>query len=398
MKKIAFYNLLLLCCCFLPGGCTEPYALQTNTFESALVVEATMTNELKNQQIKITRTFRFEDNAPNFEAGATVYVTDNDGNDYSFEENDGKYVSVNPFQAIPGKVYRLTIVTGDGKTYTSGSETLTTVNPIQDVVATFAVKDGQRGVQINAKSFDPANSSKYYRYEYEETYKIIAPKWANMTAVLGPPVPPETHQSVLLIPKEDLDTQICYGTQKSKDILLSTSVDLSEDREDFPVRFIGNDNYIISHRYSILVRQYIQSLAAYNFYKTLKEISGSGGVFSPTQPGFFYGNMKCVGDPNEKVIGFFEVASVSSKRIFFNYTDFFPGEGLPPYYVDCENVRFNYCFDPLDPQCNGAQLITTVNYNALLYYTGSTPTFTFVPPPCGDCTTFASNVIPPFWE
>ncbi len=396
MKKIVSYLALLLTILTIVG-CTEPYALQTNNFESALVVEATITNETKPQEVKITRTFRFEDAAPTVEQGAQVTVTDSDGQQYDFELQDGIYVSTTAFAAAPGKTYRLGIVTQEGQTYVSDAEQLTTVNPMQDVVASVAIKDDKRGVAIRAKSFDPNNTSKYYRYEYEETYKIISPKWANQTAVLGPPNPGETRATVDLIPK-DPNTQVCYGTQKSNAILLSSSVGLGEDREDYLVRFVATDNYIISHRYSILVRQYIQSLAAYHFYKTLQEISGSGSLLSQTQPGFFYGNLRSLRSPNEKVIGFFDVSSVSSKRIFFNYADLFPREPLPPYYVDCENTHFEYCFDPMAPECNGAQLLITVQYNSLLYYSGSEPSFDFVPPPCGDCTTFASNVIPSFWE
>lgn len=396
-STILYRTLALLLPVLFMGACTEPYALQTNTFEDALVVEATITNELKNQEIKISRTFRFEDSEPVMESGANVYISDEAGTNYEFVESDGKYVSEIPFQAIPGKLYRLSITTNDGKTYNSTSETLTTINEMQDVQAELTTQDGQRGIQINVSSFDASNTSKYYRYEYDETYKIIAPKWANQKAILIPPVSQGAHSTIALVPK-DPDTQICYGTQSSKDILLYSTAGLSEDRVDYPVRFISADNYIISHRYSIMVRQYIQNLAAYTFYKTLKEISGSGGTLSQNQPGFFYGNLKCIDNPDEKVIGFFDISSVSSRRIFFNYTDFFPGEQLPPYYVDCGNVRFNYCFNPMDPLCNGAQLIIAVRYNTLLYYTGSDPSYTFVPPPCADCTTFASNIIPPFWE
>lgn len=394
MKLFRILPLLVLA---LLCACTDPYALQTNNFESALVIEATITNELKPQKIKITRTYVLEENSPVEEPDATVTVTDSDGNTYNFDAVGGQYVSTVPFAAAPGKTYRLGIVTREGKTYVSDAETLTTVNPMNDIVASVATKNGQRGVQINAQSFDPANSSKYYRYEYEETYKIIAPNWATFKAILGPPEPPEVHESIVLVP-QDASTQVCYATQLSNTFILSSSTDKAEDREDFTVRFIPDNDAVIQHRYSILVRQYIQSLAAYQFYKTLNEISGSGSVFSPTQPGFFYGNLRCVDNPDEKVVGFFDVASVSSKRIFFNYVDLFPGEPLPPYFIDCAPTHFNYCFDPMNPECNGAMLILSVRYNSLLYFSGSTPTFDFVPPPCADCTKIGSNEIPSFWE
>jgi len=401
MKKTIFYRLsFLLISCLLAVGCTEQYAIQTNTFEDALVVEATITNELKHQKIRISRTFKFEDEAPIFESGANVYMTDDTGQNYEFVQDSENYVSVNAFQAEPGKTYRLNITTADGKSYHSDGQKLTTVNEIQDLTASVATKDGQRGVQINASSFDPSNTSKFYRYEYEETYKIVTPAWSDLNLVLIPPPIPGPHSSygVELVPRPNLDSKICYGTKASDDIILTDTNDKGEDRVDYTVRFISNQNYIISHRYSILVRQYVQNLAAYTYYKTLKQLAGSGGnIFSQNQPGFFYGNIKSATNPDEKVIGFFDVSSVSSKRIFFNYSDLFPGEPLPPYVVECNIQNFNFCFAPTN-ECSGGALVSGLLMNSFLYFSGSHPLYSMVAPECGDCTRFASNVIPPFWE
>lgn len=381
-------------------SCTDPYKLQTNTFEEALVVEATITNELKSQQVKISRTYRFEDNGPTFESGAEVFITDNEGNQYDFEEQSGVYVSTSEFQAIPGRTYRLNITTNDGQSYISSTETLTTVNEMESVIPTVVTKDGQRGVQINVNSFDPVNTSKYYRYEYEETYKIISPYWDSDRAILLPPEVPGNHQEIGLVPRTG-ETKTCYSTEYSNEIILTSTIGFSEDRVNFPVRFISNQNSIITHRYSILVRQYIQNLASHTFYKTLKALSGSENILSQNQPGFFYGNLKSVDNPNEKVIGFFEVSSVSSERIFFNYEDLFPGEPAPPYFVDCEIKSFWFCFISANPDCRGNQLLSAIGSNDLLYfddyYNGSYPVYKMVLPPCGDCTTFSSNIIPPFW-
>jgi hypothetical protein len=397
MKKFLIHTIILLLLC-VTSGCTEQYVMQTNTFESALVVEATMTNELKKQEIKITRTYRLEENVPEVESNAEVNVSDNDGNQYHFAEENGLYVSENEFQAVAGKTYRLTIVTSEGKSYSSTVETLTPVNEMQTVIPKVQTNNGDRGVAIMVNSFDPTSQSKYYRYEYEETYKIIAPAWDDDRAILLPFEPGDEHQGIAVIPRVG-ETQTCYATKKSDDIIQATTTELAEDRVNFPVRFISNKNYIITHRYSILVRQYVQNLAAYTFYKTMKQLSGSESILSQNQPGFFYGNMKSTDNPNEKVIGFFEVASVSSKRIFFNYVDLFPGEPLPPYVADCKIREFKNCFNPFDPDCKGAALISVIGSNDLVYVDSDSQQayFFMVNPPCGDCTTFASNVRPAFW-
>jgi hypothetical protein len=401
-NELPYKIIFLLLLPYFISSCTEQYILQSNTYEDVLVVEATITNELKKQAIKITRTSRLEEEVNTIESGANVIVTDNDNNQYIFELKDSIYVSQTEFQAIPGRKYRLDITTNNGKSYYSTSETLPTVNEIQNVSASVKTVDNQRGVQITVDSFDPNNTSKYYRYEYEETYKIVTPLWDQDKAVLLPPLSGNNHKEIGLIPRTG-ESKICYSTVKSKDILITSTNLMNEDRVAYPIRFISNQNYIISHRYSILAKKYTLNLESYTFYKTLKKTSSSNNILSQNQPGFFNGNIRSLDNPNEKVIGFFDVSSVSSKRIFFNYKDLFPEEPLPPYINDCEIKIWTFCFESTNPDCRGGLLLSSIESNQLLYlnsYQYSNPiykTYEMIPPPCGDCTSFSSNIIPPFW-
>lgn len=369
------------------GSCTEPYALQTNTYEEVLVVQATITNELKNQVIVLSKTTRLENKDVVLENGAEVYITDDQGNQYNFEEQDGKYISENAFQIIPNREYKLNITTRNGKSYESSAEVLPPVNPLQDVTATVETQDSLRGVAIHVDSYDPTNKSKYYRYEYEETYNIITPDWNTQKATVVPNNNPRSDGTIVLIPNSP-DTKICYNTVVNPTIMLTNTTAYNEDRLHFLIRFISDQNYIISHRYSILVRQYIQSLASYNYYATLKKISGSGSILSPLQPGFVSGNLKSLDNPNEKVVGYFDVTSVSTKRIYFNYADLFPFGPLPPYYTDCTP----FCYGEYPCTHNGSVQFDII-YNFVTLHAGSL----WVEAPCGDCTTFASNIKPSFW-
>lgn len=393
MKTIYIKNyILILLLSLLSGSCAETYVLQSDTYEEALVVEATITNEFKKQEIKLSKTAKLEDDGVENEIGAAVTVKDDSGGIFPFKEENGIYVSESEFQAQPNKKYSLEIKTKDGKIYQSFNETLTTDNKIEDIIPTVITdsKEG-RGVEIRVHAFDPTNTSKYYRYEYDETYKIIAPVYREEKLVVTGP------RSIALEPN-DPNTRICYSTKSSNDIILTTTTNLQEDRIDFPVRFISDQNYIISHRYSILVKQYVQNLESYTFRKTMKEISSSESVLSPKQPGFVSGNIKCISDSNVKVIGFFEVSSFSSKRIFFNYSDLFPGEPLPPYYTDCKEEAYKFCFGFSDPPCQGSTLIHIINSNSMTYDRNIEEVIYYtVPVECGDCTSFSSNEIPPFW-
>ncbi|MEO8535451.1 MAG: DUF4249 domain-containing protein [Flavobacterium sp.] len=394
-----FYKTIVLALfCFSIGSCTEQYAFQTNIFESILVVQANITNELKKQEIKITRSYRLEENGPTPEKGAIVYVSDNDNNTYEFEfeEFSGLYVSKNPFQAITGKLYQLNITTKDGKSYSSETETLTTVNEIQ-VEPKVETIDGQKGVQIVVTSHDPTSKSQFYRYEYDETYKVIAPDWKPNKLILNPdnPGPEFTYLSV---PKNNGESRVCYTTKKSDDIILISNAGLSEDRINLPIRFIDIKNPIILQRYSIIVRQYVQNLASYTYYKTLKNLSTSASLLSQVQPGFNYGNLKSNDDPNEKIVGFFEVSSISSKRIFFNFRDVFITDQHPSFFYTCAPIELNNCWNI---GCNGPKIysIVTGSGKEFIFY-GSQDymqRIIFVPSPCGDCTQISSNIRPLFW-
>ncbi|NQY05025.1 MAG: DUF4249 domain-containing protein, partial [Flavobacteriaceae bacterium] len=334
-KSYAQKVLLSLMALFL-ASCLEEFDFQTETFESAIVVEATITNEFKNHTVLITRTFRFEEDGPSAESNANVTVVSNT-NTYTFQETTpGVYVSTTPFSAQAGIDYQLLITTSDGRNYQSATTQLTNVTQIDTIEANRITNDdGENGMQITVDSFDPTGNSKYYRYTYEETYKIIAPLWSPLDA--QPSTDPGSCD-LSFLPRVE-ENRTCFASNNSNSIILTDTTDFIEDRvSGFEVRFLDSNNYIISHRYSILVYQYVQSLEAYTFYRTLRDLSSSESLFNQNQPGFFAGNVTSVSNENEKVIGFFEVSSVDSERIFFNYADFYPNEPLPDYVISCTTV------------------------------------------------------------
>lgn len=401
MKKVKIYHIIFLTIiALIANSCIEPFDIKTTTFESALVIEATITNEFKYQEINLSKTFQLEDNGPLAESGANVKIVDDGQNVYNFREiSPGKYVSYNEFKALPNKNYQLLIITSEGKSYSTLPTPLTNSTQIDNLYASREIDElGFEGISIFVDSFDPTGNSKYYRYEYEETYKIIAPKWSEYDLVVTSNGPPYGVEKV----RRTKEERVCYNTLYSNSIIQNETIGFSEDRVfKFPVRILSKDNAIISHRYSILVKQYVQSLDAFTFYKTLNKLSGSESLFSQNQPGFFNGNAFSLDDPNEKVIGFFEVSSVSTKRMFFNFIDLFPGEPLPPYFTKCEpyapsNTR--YANDPSD-------LYYLVKSGAVKYYMANlTPTpnsdegpHLVVSPECGDCTKLGTNVMPDFW-
>ncbi|WP_298262624.1 DUF4249 domain-containing protein [uncultured Lutibacter sp.] len=398
IKSLTFVWFILIIA-FL-NSCIEQIDIKTIAFEDALIVEGTLTNEFKFHKIKLSRTFKLEEEIMNVETGAKVRIIDDLGNNYDFqEENLGIYISDIEFRAKEDRMYQLKIEISNGKSYTSIPTQLTSESQIDEISAVREVDvNGGEGISILINSFNSNGDARYYRYEYEETYKIKAPYWSPYDAVVVSDVKP---YEVDFVPRTK-EEKVCYKTIYSEGIIQTETNSLLEDKvSNFSIRFISNDDFILTNRYSILVKQYVQSFEAYTFNNILKNLSGSESLFSQNQPGFFSGNIFPDEDNNEKVIGFFEVASVSEKRIFVNPRDII--ENTPPYISNCEVVA-----PELESNVGTSPLIEAIKTGKLKFFQinggENSPVipipggpYQMVPVPCSDCTVLGTNIMPDFW-
>ncbi|WP_299535303.1 DUF4249 domain-containing protein [Ulvibacterium sp.] len=380
--------------CIILGSCTEPFSPEIPPSDSLLVVDATLTNELKNHKVFLSRTTQ-GDEEPTVESNATVRIVDDNQQQYPYTETEpGTYVSDVMFSAEPDRSYRLRITTASGREYASSPAILPPLTAeMTDVYAERTTTDsGLDGMGIFVNSFDANGNSIYYKYEYEETYKIIAPRWVPHGLVIA-------NEDPLVITDFQRDGQkTCFATEKSNTLILNNTSGVGEDRiTGFNVRFINRDNYIISHRYSLLVKQFVLSRQAFEFYETLQDFSGVESLFSDSQPGFIVGNIFPQDDGNDQVVGIFEVSSVSEQRVFFNYSDFFPDEDLPPFVDECPpSVTFAPEDEELALLIRG-NLISFNNFNERPPPPGQGRYFV-QPRVCGDCTALGTETIPDFWE
>lgn len=375
-------------------GCVEPYDIETKTFESALVVEGTITDQRETQEIKLSRTFRLEENTPAPENNAKVKVVGDDGAEYFFSSiGEGIYHSNNQFRAISGVNYSLEIMTGDGSSYASEPTTLSGTSVIDDVSAITTVQtiDGldSDGIAILVDSRSTSANNSYYRYTYEETYKIKSYYHIKKKLVLT-----EDGTGLEIVWKEEPDN-ICYRTEFSNDIILTNTNLLADNNiEKAPVHFIEKSNTAIAYRYSILVKQYSLSREAYEFYEILKELSGSESLFSQNQPGFINGNLFSLDNSNEKVLGYFSVSAVDSERLFFSFTDFFEISEFPLSKFDCTISRpeIGSLIDLIDSgvvQFYGLPLASPPGEGEGPYRVANIV--------CIDCTTLGTIEVPEFW-
>ena len=398
MKKIIKILTILI----LPfASCVEEtdFVEEVEIIDAVLVVEATITNEYKFQEIILSRTYNFEEEGPNPESNAQVKLIKNGSETIVFTETvPGIYLSEFEFSAQSNVDYQLQITTDNGRNYASNTNQLTQTTQIDELYAERITNDlGENGMAIYVDSFDSSGNSKYYKYEYEETYKIIAPKWVPKELL----VLDEITCQVDLVDRIE-DVRVCYRTDNSTTINLFDTSALSEDRvSNHEVRFISSENYIISYRYSILVKQIVQSFEAYTFYKTLKDLSEEGSLLSQTQPGNISSNIVSTTNNNEVVIGFFEVSTITEKRLYFNYEDFYPNEDIPDFPIACEP----YEHDQFTISGNCGSLISGLVRDRVVYHDGASIVdgltigpFNMVLKACGDCTAIGETSVPDFWE
>src|SRR5690606_36025316 len=188
MKNKSYIKIFITLCIasFYIFSCTEKIGLKTESFEDVLVVETTITDELKYQEVKISRTYILESSTPIFENSAIVRIEDSNQNIYNFHETgNGLYVSDIQFQAVEGVSYRLIINTQDGKQYISNEEFLPPKVNIENLYAELITLNGNVGIQVLLDTNDNLGDAVFFRYTYEETYKIVAPYYAASDVVFS---------------------------------------------------------------------------------------------------------------------------------------------------------------------------------------------------------------------
>ncbi|TRZ41960.1 DUF4249 domain-containing protein [Robertkochia solimangrovi] len=393
LLKYRIYRKVTMIALFGILGCVKPFPTETLDFEDMMVVEATITNEEKTQQIFLSRTYPLEIDSIIPESGAAIQITGGE-QIYTFSESSpGVYISDQEFGAQPETEYQLQI-TKNGNTYHSNNVRLPQVTRIDGLKAESIVDENGEAMAIFVDSYDPTGNSRNYRYEYVETFRIVAPYYREKDLI----VPNENSCGVELV-NDEWSVKECFMTDYSNTIIQYSTSNLTDDNvERFMVRRIAKDNFIIAHRYSILVRQFVQTNEAFAYYEALHTFSGQESVFSGSQPGFLQGNITSDTNPDEKIVGYFDISSVSKKRIFFNYNDFFNGNSSSSYTENCDS------YAPLISEGNRCFLSELINFNAIRYlednknYTpGLDGPYRVVPRICGDCSVVGEVETPDFW-
>ncbi len=153
-----------------------------------------------------------------------------------------------------------------------------------------------------------------YHADYDAVIKYIPPEPGRWGRVNG------DGEIVPMVYPESIYR--CYGHEVSSEIMIFSTESQTDDRfVDLEFRPIPRNDIKISYIYHIDV--YLEPLSedAYRYWENVKSNSEyNGNLFAPN-PSELIGNIRCVQDPDEMVMGFISVASQAHKDLYIRHTE-----------------------------------------------------------------------------
>jgi hypothetical protein len=385
MKKLIFF-LLILCI----AGCKEKYDLPfTPPVTGYLVIEGVINSGPDSTRIELSRTNKINSIQKQYEKGAIVQVEGNDNSTRTlFESGTGIYTGQlnlhNPIQ------YRMRIKTLAGKEYLSDFVDVKTTPAIDSI----SWERESSGVRLYFNTHDPQNNTRYYQWDYRETWEFHSAfksvfKYTTRPGPGGQPLIAIGYRDPI---NYNYDTSIfkCWRSANSTNILLGSTAKLASGIiYKQPFLFIPSGDRRLSELYSIYVRQYALTKEGYEFLEKMKKnTEENGSIFDP-QPSQLKGNIRCVTNPDEPVIGYISISTVTEKRIFISKSQV----PLWNFRTDCLEVEVRNNPDSINLARASGLVPTNILETfglSILYYGASVSD-------CVDCTLSGTNVKPPFW-
>jgi len=369
-------------------GCKEKYIAPIQPASTGyLVVEGFINSGQGATSIRLTRSTRLYDSVNIiYEHNAVVNVEGANNEIFPlYESGNGLYVSASPLNLNISEQYRLRINTQDNKQYVSDFVTAKHTPPIDSI--TWKRENG--GLRIYINSHDPQNNTRYYKWDYEETWEIHSAYLSTLEYVYDP-VTNKVLRVDFKAPFHNPDTAIfkCWRTSNSASTNIGSSEKLSSDLIYLPILFIDPASDKLSVLYSINIKQYALSHEDYLFLEKIKKNTEQLGTIFDPQPSEIQGNIHCVTNPAEPVIGYVDVSEEMGRRIFIDNSQV-PGWN---YQTNCQLTTIDN--DPVSIEDFGLSLTPVI---PVVIENLKIKSFSASTQSCVDCTLRGTNIRPPFW-
>ncbi len=316
-------------------SCLEPFNTTVGDNASRLlVVDGLISNKNVAHSVKLTRSVANIDENVVPVTDALVIIEDDLGLMTALTEIDsGRYeTDTCNFHGVPGRTYTLYIKTNEGEEYRSTPCLMKPSSHIDSVFITpgndYSTETDRQynGIGVYVSGNVNSDEIKYLRWSYKEDWKF------------GVPFGPDQ------IPTPDGEWKYFSANYECWKSSVSTNILLYSFNNQTGKNVVGKKLYFIQsqksdklyRRYSTLVEQYSISKEEYEFWRKLEQsASGVGNIFGE-QPFAITGNIKNINNPDENVLGYFQVAGYTSERIYIG-----PGE-IYDFRLPRRN-SFEYC-------------------------------------------------------
>ena len=317
--KLVDFPMIIVCIVLIytPVGCIsifEPVGVQPRA--GILVVEGMIMETGTTVQLSKTVQTGEKLTVINYEDlnRAIIHVIDESNNVIAVAERQiedgvatpGAYIVNNSFSFKPGMKYALDLQV-EGKHYRSAYLSPVHTPAIDEI--SWQLND-DRSIDIFVSTHDPENKTNYYRWSFEEDWEIRS----NLFTYYR--YDPETDEVISIDLNKD-SRYYCWASDHSKSLLIASSVkytDVGIKNHKIHSFQPGNSRY--SYLYSILVRQYGLEEEAWMYFDNLqRNMDESSSIFAP-QPSEKTGNIQCLSDPDETVIGYITASEVATYRLY----------------------------------------------------------------------------------
>jgi len=383
MRKIFIFLLVLMMV-----HCRERYDVPFPSPATGYLVVEGFINPAGSTVIKLSRSTKLADRGIVQETGSVLQVQGEDNSLFPLSESAGGTYNTADLQLNPAIRYRLHILTSTNKEYAS-SYKLPLITPLIDSI-TWLRQNG--GLDIFVNAHDANNNIQYYKWDYDESWEFHSKYHSNTIF--------QTHSTDNVIDqviavlydsgKNNESIYKCWQFRKSSLINIASTASLSADVVYVPLLRYPDASWELSFLYSINLKQYALSKEGYEFYRKLKKNTESLGSIFDVQPSEIKGNITCVTDPGEQVIGYVEVSTVNEKRKYIS-NDELPGwnynQGCEPakVYLNIPATAYKLYVEGYHPFGG-----TTAN-------DGSIIAFSVTKAECVKCTLRGTNIKPSYW-
>ncbi|MEN8117823.1 MAG: DUF4249 domain-containing protein [Bacteroidota bacterium] len=328
MKRLITYWFLLA---GLLTACEDIYNPDIDQVDSVIVADARLVYGQSNNAIHLYNSLGFNEKVESYPPvyGAKVTIYDNRGGEYNLTESKSGYYPVN-FRLNPDLDYKLMISYG-GNIYESSFEPVPKV-PVLDSVygipeIKLIIEGGENDVNdIREKpglqlytDITSEEEMPYYRFTARKimqyTYTINVPFFGSILPVIV----------------------YCWNSFYPQGIFnIASPPDYSNTREinKHPLFFIEERGFVGPDQsfagWILILYQHGLSKSGHGYYKDLNSQLGyEGRLFDPLYVQA-RSNLKCINNPDQLILGNFEISTIKETRYFIQYISEERGYHLKP--------------------------------------------------------------------